>query len=180
MWRAARLAGTSTRVETDTDLDALVEGFRRRGFAFAFRMLGNADDAADAVQEGLSILWARRGDIKQGRDPAAWFFRVLRNHCIDQIRRGRLRRCESIETAHVADPRTDEPQAVAQRDEFKARLSEALDELDPAHREIVLLRDEQDLSYAQIAEALGITPGTVTSRLHRARMVLRERLKDLL
>ncbi len=85
-----------------------------------------------------------------------------------------------MEAADLADPRMDGPDTVAQRAEFNARLSEELQRLDSAHREIVLLRDCQDLSYAQIAEILGIAQGTVMSRLHRARMTLRERLRDLL
>ena len=167
-------------METGLDIDQLLADCRRRGFAFAFRMLGNADNAADAVQEALSVLWAQRGRLERGRDPAAWFFRVLRNHCIDQLRKGTARRHEPIEATNLADPRMEGPDVIAQHDEFKKRLSEELDRLDAQYREIVLLRDEQGLSYAQIADVLGIAQGTVMSRLHRARTMLRERLKDLL
>jgi len=180
MWRTAACTGKSTHVEPDFDLDALVDGFRRKGFAFAFRMVGNADDAADAVQEALSVLWARRHDIRRGQDPAAWFFRVLRNHCVDQLRKCRLRRYEPVDAANLPDARTDRPDALAEHHEFDARLAEELERLDPAYREILLLRDYQNLSYAQIAEVLAIRQGTVMSRLHRARMILRERLKGFL
>jgi len=167
-------------VEADLDFDALAERFRRKGFAVALHMLGNADDAADAVQEGLSALWTRRQEIRPGSDPTAWFFKVLRNRCVDQLRRGRVRRAETTDGTELPDRRAARPDAAAERNEFRVRLRQELAQLDLPHREIVILRDLEGLSYAQIAEVLGVAPGTVMSRLHRARMMLRERLQDLL
>lgn len=167
-------------METDLDLDALAKRFQRKGFALAIHMLGNADDAADAVQEGLCVLWSRRKQLRKGQDPAAWFFRVLRNHCIDQLRKRRLRRPGSADLEDRPGAAADRPDVGAERHEFNVRLVRELEKLDLPHREILLLRDFQDLSYSQIAEVLVISQGTVMSRLHRARMLLRERLKDCL
>lgn len=170
----------TTRVDAESELDGFAERFQKKGFALAIHLLGNADDAADAVQEGLSVLWSRRKDLRSGQDPAAWFFRVLRNHCIDQLRKRRLRRHRSAEAEDPPAATADRPDAGAEQREFNVRLVCELEKLDLPHREILLLRDFQELSYSQIAEVLGVSQGTVMSRLHRARMLLRERLKDFL
>lgn len=155
-----------------------MESLGRKGFAYAVRMLGNADDAADTVQESLGILWSKRRSLQN--EPTAWFFRVLRNRCIDTLRKRRLRRHASIEPDGGVAPRDNRPDRIAERDEFRNRLARELDNLDPSHREILLLRKEQNLTYAQIAQVLAISQGTVMSRLHRARMNLRDRLKDVM
>jgi RNA polymerase sigma-70 factor (ECF subfamily) len=167
-------------VKPDFDWDARADEWRRNGFSFALRILGNGDDAADAVQESLSILWARRQSIRRSQDPVAWFFRVLRNHCIDQLRKRRVRHHQPLDAENLADAPNHRPDAIAQNGEFRARLARELENLDVNHREMLILRDHQDLSYTQIAEILAVSPATVASRLHRARTMLRERLKDCL
>ena len=167
-------------MDADSDLESLLDGYRRKGFVFAVRILGNGDDAADAVQDGLRALWQHRDEIRCKQEPHVWFFRVLRNRCIDQLRKRRLRRQESLDMDGSADSHSPGPAAAAQCSEFDAHLRSEVERLDAKYREIVLLRDFLDLSYAQIGEVLSLAPGTVMSRLHRARMILRDRLKDLL
>lgn len=167
-------------MDPDCDWDRAADRLGRKGFAYAIRLLGNADDAADAVQESLGILWSRRRTLRHDRNPAAWFFKVLRNRCIDALRKRHRRRHASIEPDGGVDPRDDRPDRIAERDEFRDRLARELENLESSLREILLLREEQNLTYAQIAEVLAIPQGTVMSRLYRARMNLRDRLKDVL
>jgi RNA polymerase sigma-70 factor (ECF subfamily) len=136
-------------------------------------MLGNSDDAADAVHDAF---------VKVLRKPAAydaangaftpWFLRVVRNHCIDMIRR---RRPDGADVAELADsgPGPARSLEISQRDR---RLQHALAKLSAEQRQIIVLRDYMDLAYAEIAVILEIAPGTVMSRLHRARMALKEEL----
>jgi RNA polymerase sigma-70 factor (ECF subfamily) len=147
----------------------------RRGFAYAWQMLRNHDDALDAVQTALAAVWQHRGRLQRGRDPRGWFYRVLRNKCVDMLRTRRTHRTTSLEGDPPARIATG-PTGEANRREESARLRQALAELSDEMREIVLLRDYHDLAYAEIASVLGIPPGTVMSRLHRARSALRERL----
>ncbi len=152
-----------------------LEAVGRRGFTYAWQMLRNHDDALDAVQTALTAVWQHRRRLQKGRDPRGWFYRVLRNKCVDVMRSRRVRTSVALEV----DPpdRTDaDPARDADRREQLAHLRQALAELPDEMREIVLLRDFHDLPYAEIATVLDIPPGTVMSRLHRARLALRKRL----
>jgi RNA polymerase sigma-70 factor (ECF subfamily) len=160
----------------DQELHAMLEGFAAKGFALAVQMLGNADDAADTVQDGLLVLWRRRTKLDHNRDPKAWFYRVLRNLCIDRLRRRRIERATSAGAADPPEGESADPGRAAEVDEYRRRLRRELGVMPEAMREILLLRDFHDLSYGTMADVLGIPVGTVMSRLHRARMALRDRM----
>jgi RNA polymerase sigma-70 factor (ECF subfamily) len=152
-----------------------LEQVGRRGFAYAWQMLRNQEDALDAVQTALAAVWQHRGRLRPGRNPRGWFYRVLRNKCIDALRARRLRRPTALEQEPVDRLGIDPGQNAGRREELM-RLREALAELSDEMREILLLRDFHDLPYAEIAAVLDVPAGTVMSRLHRARSALRERL----
>lgn len=141
--------------------------------ALATLMLGSRHDAADAVHDAFATVLSRpeaydasKGSLK------TWFLRVVRNRCIDLIRQ---RRSTDAETGELIDPGAGPEQTfeIAERDES---LRRALWQLNTGQRQIIVLRDYLDLSYVEIARVLDIAPGTVMSRLHRARMALKEEL----
>jgi len=139
--------------------------------ALATQILGNPDDAADAVHDAFAKALSRPGAYDERKGPLApWFLRLLRNHCIDLLRRRRPG-SELIDTLPDAAPGPEAVLEIAQRD---AQLQAALQGLEPEQRQIVVLRDYLDLGYAEIAQVLDIPPGTVMSRLHRARLRLKE------
>lgn len=139
----------------------------------ATQMLGNADDAADAVHDVFAKVLRKPQafDAKQGA-LTPWFLRVLRNHCIDVIRRRRPLETD-VEALREPGPGPAASFEIAQRD---LALQTALRKLSAGQREIIVLRDYMDLSYAEIADVLALAPGTVMSRLHRARLALKENL----
>jgi RNA polymerase sigma-70 factor (ECF subfamily) len=143
--------------------------------ALAFQILGNADDAADAVQDALTKVLSRPRayDAREGAFKP-WFLRVVRNRCYDLIRR---KRPTDAAVEELADTAVGPEQALeqSQRD---ASLKRALASLPSEQRQIIALRDYMDLPYAEIADVLDIAKGTVMSRLHRARLALGEALKD--
>jgi len=164
-------------VEPDRAAELLrtLEGVGRRGYAYAWQLLRDEQDALDAVQTALAAVWQHRRRLWPGRDPRGWFYRVLRNKCLDVLRR----RCRSRAGGPVpdaADPTQPDPLGALDRQEQLAGLRRALAELPAELREVLLLRDFHDLPYREIAAVLGIPAGTVMSRLHRARLTLRERL----
>jgi len=141
--------------------------------ALAIQMLGNADDATDAVQDVFVKVLKQPDAYDASSGPLTpWFLRVVRNHCIDLIRR---RRPADADVAELSDPRLG-PEGLLENTQFDQALQQALAKLSTLQREIIVLRDYMDLSYAEIAITLEIAPGTVMSRLHRARLALREEL----
>ena len=139
--------------------------------ALAIQILGNPDDAADAVQDALTTALAKPGryDASKGH-LKPWFLRVVRNRCIDLLRRRRPGDMGVDELVDLA-PNPEQALAVTQRDRA---LQRALASISTEQRQIIVLRDYLGLTYSEIASVLDIAQGTVMSRLHRARLKLRE------
>jgi RNA polymerase sigma-70 factor (ECF subfamily) len=141
--------------------------------ALAIQLLGNTDDAADAVHDVFVKVLGKPASYNAVNGPfAPWFLRVVRNHCIDMMRR---RRPGSADVGKLADHRPG-PEASLEISQRDRGLQLALAKLTADQRQIIVLRDYMDLSYADIADVLEVAPGTVMSRLHRARMALKEEL----
>ncbi len=163
--------------------ESLVHRHRRSMFLLALQLLGNRDDALDVVQDAFLRFFStlQRFDVRRPLKP--WLYQIVRNRVVDLYRRRRVRRHEPLDRGDDApalqlrDLRVD-PERDAARSELRSRLWQALDELSPKQREILVLRDYQDLSYAEIATTLDIPIGTVMSRLHGARQRLRKILQD--
>jgi len=137
--------------------------------ALAIQIMGNSDDAADAVQDALATVLETPGAYQATKGPLKpWFMRVVRNRCIDLLRR---RRPATANVEALIEP-ADGPEKVAELADRDRVLKLALASLGPEQRQIVVLRDYMDLSYGEIADVLDIAPGTVMSRLHRARVAL--------
>lgn len=168
--------------------DAFVQRYGRRLFAFGLRMCGHREDAEDVFQE--TLLKAYQG-LSRVKDPGAvrtWLFRVASNQCLMSRRKAAPEReiplepfkpegFEEGEMAEIPDwsrlPDDDAVQA-----ELRQALEEAIRELPPEYRIVLLLRDVEGLSTREAAEALELGEGAVKMRLHRARLALRERLAE--
>lgn len=139
----------------------------------AMQILGNSDDAVDAVHDAYLKVMKKPGSYKPVHGPLApWFMRIVRNHCIDILRRRRPA-TEQVDNLHDAGPGPDGLLEIEQRD---LGLQQALRALSSEQRQIIVLRDYMDMSYAEISGVLDIAKGTVMSRLHRARLALKEEL----
>jgi RNA polymerase sigma-70 factor (ECF subfamily) len=160
----ARLAATGDRDALETLLDRHVD----RVHAICRRILGHREDALDATQEAM-IAVARAVDRFDGRAAfTTWLHRIATNAAIDELRRRGRRPVPSDPVVEAAAPRSNGPDAVADRLDVDAALARIPEEF----RAAVVLRDLCDLDYAQIAEVLGIPPGTVRSRIARGRAAL--------
>lgn len=136
--------------------------------ALAIQILGNRADAEDAVHDAIATVLGKPGAFDARKGPlSAWFLRIVRNRSIDLLR-GR-KPTESADAVRSPDTGPEQAAEQAERDHI---LEQALGSLEPAQREIIVLRDYIDLGYAEIAEILEIAPGTVMSRLHRSRVAL--------
>lgn len=144
--------------------------------ALAIQILGNTDDAADAVHDALEKALRAPETYNSGKGPIKpWFLRIVRNRCIDLIRR---RRPTDDQVEELADSAIGPEEAVELADRDRV-LKQALASLESDQRQIIVLRDYMDLSYAEIANVLEIAPGTVMSRLHRARLTLGKTYREL-
>lgn len=137
--------------------------------ALAIQILGNPDDAADAVHDSLATALERQHTYDARKGPLKpWFLRMVRNRCIDLLRK---RRPTDDRVDEIADTGKSPEKAAEEADRDRI-LKLALESLESDQRQIVVLRDYMDLTYAQIADVLDIPAGTVMSRLHRARVAL--------
>lgn len=138
---------------------------------YARSILRNVADAEDAVQHAAVRGLEHLSDYDPGRSFKTWWLTIVRNCCIDLLRSRRSR----IERESAATPVDAAPAATEEWEE----LALAMDQLSPEHAEILRLRYFSEMSYSELAQALGIPPGTVMSRLHAARTRLAERLQRI-
>lgn len=151
----------------------LYEHCQRRIFALVVRMVGR-EEAEDVTQQ--VFLQAFRS-IQQYCGRArfeTWLYRLATNECLQFLRRARRTRFEPLDDEPV-DKSPKPPRRVQDRE----LLERALDRLDPELRSIFLLREKEDMSYRELSEVLGISEGTVASRLSRARSQLKQFLVEL-
>ena len=148
-----------------------------RGFALAFRLLGHREDAADAVQDSLHQLFRSKHQFDQARGSlSAWFLRITRNRAVDiQRKRRPLAAGDDFDPAACS---STSPERSLQRSETTQEVHRALAQLEANSREVLMLRDFHECSYAEISEMLSIPPGTVMSRLHRARLAMAQKLRS--
>ena len=175
----AELASKAKRGNIDA-FGELVERYKERAYMIALGFVGNPDDAMDLSQEGFVKAFRAIGSFKDGCDFYPWFYAVLRNTCFNFLRRRKTRKESSLDAAReygfdVVDGAPD-PSATLERKEMRAVVRAEIDNLAPVHKEILLLRHYELLSYKQMAGVLGCPIGTVMSRLYAARQTLKVRL----
>ncbi len=154
---------------------ALIERHGQYLCGIAHTLSGNAADAEDLVQE--TLLGAIRSDFRGESSVRTWLVRILANQAA-MLRRTRKRRPEAELNADQASPsgRDATGDAMGAVD-AKVDLAGMLDQLSAEHRQVIVLRELEGLSYEEMAAALGLPRGTVESRLHRAREELRKKFK---
>ncbi|MBU8870854.1 MAG: sigma-70 family RNA polymerase sigma factor [Gemmatimonadales bacterium] len=155
-------------------------------YNLCYRMTRNGEDARDLAQEVFIKVFSLLDRFDESYAFSSWLFRIATNHCIDHLRRNRLRFL-SLEGGVGKDgqeyelqfPGTEPgPDTVLQRKEAMERLEEVIADLPPHYRVIIMLRHDQQLSYDEIAEVLQMPLGTVKARIHRARNLLIQMLKS--
>ena len=135
---------------------------------YARAMLGDRAAADDLVQDTLERAWSRLHQWRAGSDMRAWLFGIMHNMRIDQLRR------PGLPTHSIDADDFDVPTRATQNDQLELRdIESSLGQLPDEQREVLLLVALEEMSYGEIATALGIPVGTVMSRLSRARERLR-------
>lgn len=155
-------------------MEALVRRYQRPVYNAAFRLLGNADDAADVTQTTFLKAFENIQRFDTRQKFFSWLYRIGINESLDQLKRSQ--RFEPMVENAVSPG--ERPQASAARAEDSIRLQQALMELNQDCRTVLVLRYFTECSYRQISEILGIPDKTVKSRLYEGRQKLRTKLKD--
>jgi RNA polymerase sigma factor (sigma-70 family) len=151
-------------------ITTLVCGSHAHVHRFARTLCSTPEDAEDAAQEALIVLYRKIGTLRAAAALASWMFQIVRNEC---IRRARVALRRPISAA-MAEPSAED--AVLARLEIE-RIVDSIAELPPEQRAVLVLRDIQGLSGAATAQALGLSRAAMKSRLHRGRETLRLRLR---
>lgn len=165
----------------DTDaFEALVTAYQKQIYNLTLRYVSSSEDAADLTQESFLRAFRSLESFRGDSRFSVWMYRLTTNVCIDFLRsRGRGTASsltvenddEELEELELPDQRFD-PQKELERRELRRAVQAGLESLSEDAREIVILRELEGLSYAEIGERLGLEAGTVKSRLFRARKAL--------
>jgi RNA polymerase sigma-70 factor (ECF subfamily) len=166
-----------------TAFETNAERYRRRVFSFARSLLSNREEAEEVTQDVLLRLWRNERRVDEER-LVAWLLRVTRNACYDLLRKRRsawITAGPPAEAEEAESIPSGEPDSLARVEaaDFRRCLKAALEEIGEPYRTVVLLREVQGLAHREISEALGIPEVTVRVHLHRGRLRLRERLREV-
>ena len=166
----------------------LVERHQRRAFAIAVGMVRDENDARELVQEAFLRVHRGLDAFQGGSSFFTWLYRIVTNLAIDLMRKPGRRDLELVEDQASDEEPTDlalvsridgaDPLDVIRRREIAARIQTALDALPPYHRGVILMREVEGMSYEEMAQAMGVSKGTIMSRLFHARQKLQRALAD--
>jgi RNA polymerase sigma-70 factor (ECF subfamily) len=166
-------------------LEELLERHQARVYRFGMKMCRDPEDAADVLQDTLLALARGVRDLRGASSVSTWLYSVARSFCIKKRRRSKFApEVPSLElgaagSAEVADPARSPDEVLASK-RVEAALDHAIGALEPRYREVLILRDIENLTAPEVAEVLGISVQAVKSRLHRARLAVRDSVAPLL
>lgn len=165
----------------------LVQANQDKIYSLALRMTGNPEDGADLAQEAFLRAWRNLPTFQEESSFSTWLYRLTSNLCIDFLRKEKRRKSAvtsiSLDCDEDDSPPTEvpdhrfTPESELERKELRAAVGRALLQLSDEHRQVLVLRELEGLSYTEIAEHLALEEGTVKSRIARARISLRNILQ---
>ena len=167
--------------------EELVARHRDKIYARAFSMMRNEDEAVDLSQEAWVKGWQRLHQFQGESSFGTWMTRIVINLCLDQLRKQKRQRTESIEEMSEESGGVERqmpvitinPTARLERGELRARIDRALGLLSYEHRTVLVLHEFEELEYKEIAKVMGCSIGTVMSRLFYARRKMAALLADV-
>jgi RNA polymerase sigma-70 factor, ECF subfamily len=168
----------------------LVERHQRRAFSVALALVRDENDARDVVQDAFTRAYKSLPNFQGSSSFFTWLYRIITNLSIDLKRKPGRQTVDLDEERLAAQDNADadfptlgqshrgDPADVVRRGEIAARLQTALDELPSYHRAVIVLREVEGMSYEEMARSVGVSKGTIMSRLFHARQKLQRALAD--
>jgi RNA polymerase sigma-70 factor (ECF subfamily) len=155
----------------------------RKVFNVAYKFVGKHDEAEDLTQDIFLKIFKALATFDRRANFQTWIISISRNLCIDHYRSVRKERqtiARDVDATNLQPASAERgPHAIAEHQDLRAMLRQALETLPPALRTAVVLRDLQELSYQEIADRLGLPEGTVKSRINRGRIELARQIRRL-
>lgn len=170
--------------------DQLVARYRNRVFGMIYNMVHNEQDAWDLAQDSFLKAWKSIGRFRGQSSFYTWIYRIVMNVTIDWLRKKQVKgtgaefddqiALKEIDPASRTVPKAGAlPHERMQHAEIRGRIEEAIAQLSPEHRAVILMKEMEDMQYHEMAESLGCSIGTVMSRLFYARKKLQNLLRDV-
>lgn len=144
----------------------------------ALRLLGNAEDAEDMVQEVYMKLWNKRDALPDVQDVEAYCVTLTKNMCIDRLRMAEVEK-EDVDEVPTMLAATDDVEAQVERRDAVEQVKQIIETLPEHQQQVITLRDMEDCSFEEIVEQTGLTAVNIRMLLSRARKTIRERYKKL-
>ena len=183
----AALAGTPTAGQRRAEFDGLVVRYHKQAYNIAYRMTGNHADAEDLTQEAFVRAFRFFGNYRRDWPFDNWLYKIMSNLFVDSLRRKPKARAQSLDQPLDLGGRSEDvfleipdvqsnPERMVMSQELDENIQRALSSLPQDFRMTVILADIEGMSYEEISEAMGCSLGTVRSRLHRGRKLLRSKI----
>src|SRR5690349_1971638 len=160
--------------------DRFVARFRPKIFQYGWLMCGDREDAEEVAQETLLRVFESFDQLREPERVRAWVFRIARNACLMKRRKSVYAPSTEVPLEDVHPDRGPLPDRQLLRGELNTTLQQAIAELPEIYRAVVLLRDVEELSTEETAQLLDVGVDVVKTRLHRARIALRQKLEEYL
>jgi len=153
----------------------LVEAYQTPVYNLAYRMLGNSVEAENAAQETFVRMYTKLDTYDPERKFSSWLLAIASHYCVDVLRRRRMNYLSLDDLPPMVElsmPKAGQPEQIVVRAQDASAVQALLKTLPPNYRTPVVLRYWYDMSYREIADAMGVTESTIKTRLHRARAKL--------
>jgi len=169
--------------------EMIIEDYQKKVFNIALRMIGNHDDASELAQEVFIRIYKSIKNFKGESSLSTWIYRITTNVCLDELRKRKNKNVVSLdedvkhedgEIKRQVEDTGPTPDIIAEKNEIRRVVKEAILSLPEDQRTVIILRDIQGFSYDEIAKIMNCPEGTVKSRINRSRQILRDRLKPKL
>jgi len=157
-------------------MEQIVFLYQNKVYNIAYGLLGNEEDAKDITQEAFLRVWEKAGQFQFRSSFSTWLYRIVVNLCNNERRRKKpdSSYMDVFDLGDQLSADTDTPESMVLMTEQQEMLKLALTKLKKKYREVIILRDMEGLSYEEISKIAGCSLGRVKSRLHQARMQLRQ------
>jgi RNA polymerase sigma-70 factor, ECF subfamily len=171
----------------DHAVEELLQRYQSKIYRYGMKMCRDPEDAKDVLQDTLLTMARSLRSFRGASSLSTWLYTIARSFCIKKLRKSKFAPVEEISLSGVdsdysgpVSPPSEQPDHIFSSKELGTYLNKAVQSLDPMYRDVLLLRDVEGLSAPEVAEVLGLGVDAVKSRLHRARLAVREQMEPLL